>query len=409
MKSSYKALAAYIEPVNQLNDGMEVKELLGISNQKFFQNSHTNTIDIDLQTYRIVRTNQFAYNRATTRNGDKISIALRQGNDCIVSPSYRIFRSKDENELNSEYLMMWFRRPEFDRYARFKSHGSAHEFFEYDQMCQVELPIPHITKQREIVKEYNVIQNRIALNQQLIQKLEETAQAIYKAWFVDFEFPDENKIPYKSNGGEMVWNEELQKEIPLGWEVGILKDVLECNPETLSINDNFSSILYLDTSNITNNRINELQELNLDTDEIPSRARRKVKDNDIIYSTVRPALKHYGIIKNLPENLIVSTGFAVFRMKNSNLSSELIYSFLTDEKTITFLQAKAEMSVSTYPSVTSDDILNLDFVIPSEEVLNMTKEIFKSKDDFINLKNKENQKLAELKNLLLSKLATIEN
>ncbi|MFZ1788626.1 MAG: restriction endonuclease subunit S [Saprospiraceae bacterium] len=180
MQSNYKALASYIEPVNQLNDGMEVKELLGISNQKFFQNSHTNTIDIDLQTYRIVRTNQFAYNRATTRNGDKISIALRQGNDCIVSPSYRIFRSKDENELNSEYLMMWFRRPEFDRYARFKSHGSAHEFFEYDQMCQVELPIPHIDKQREIVKEYNVIQNRIALNQQLIQKLEETAQAIYR-------------------------------------------------------------------------------------------------------------------------------------------------------------------------------------------------------------------------------------
>jgi len=409
MKSSYKALAAYIEPVNQLNDGMEVKELLGISNQKFFQNSHTNTIDIDLQTYRIVRTNQFAYNRATTRNGDKISIALRQGNDCIVSPSYRIFRSKDENALNSEYLMMWFRRPEFDRYARFKSHGSAHEFFEYELMCQVELPIPHIAKQREIVKEYNVIQNRIALNQQLIQKLEETAQAIYKQWFVEFEFPDENGSPYKSNDGEMVWNEELQKEIPKGWEVGILKDVLECNPESLSINDNFSSILYLDTSNITNNRINELQELNLDTDEIPSRARRKVKDNDIIYSTVRPALKHYGIVKNLPENLIVSTGFAVFRMKYSNLSSELIYSFLTDEKTITFLQAKAEMSVSTYPSVTSDDILNLDFVIPSEEVLNMTKEIFKSKDDFINLKNKENQKLAELKNLLLSKLATIEN
>ncbi|MFN7437445.1 MAG: restriction endonuclease subunit S, partial [Bacteroidota bacterium] len=205
MKSNYKALATYIEPVNQLNDGMEVKELLGISNQKFFQNSHTNTIDIDLQTYRIVRTNQFAYNRSTTRNGDKISIALRQGNDCIVSPSYRIFRSKDENELNSEYLMMWFRRPEFDRYARFKSHGSAHEFFEYDQMCQVELPIPSIDKQREIVKEYNVIQNRIILNQQLIQKLEETAQAIYRAWFVEFEFPDEKGKPYKSNGGEMVW------------------------------------------------------------------------------------------------------------------------------------------------------------------------------------------------------------
>src|SRR5574343_106893 len=185
MKSSFKKLGPYIEVVNQFNDRMEVEELLGISNNKNFQNSHTNTIGIDLAAYRVVRTGQFAYNRATTRNGDKISIALRQGNDCIVSPSYRIFRSKDENILNSEYLMMWFRRPEFDRYARFKSHGSAHEFFEWEQMTEVELPVPHIDKQREIVKEYNTIQNRKALNQQLIQKLEETAQAIYREWFVE--------------------------------------------------------------------------------------------------------------------------------------------------------------------------------------------------------------------------------
>ena len=160
---------------------------------------------------------QFAYNRATTRNGDKISIALRQDNDCIVSLSYRVFRSKDENILNSEYLMMWFRRPEFDRYARFKSHGSAREIFDWEEMCNTLLPIPHIDKQREIVKEYNTVQNRIALNQKLIQKLEETAQAIYKEWFVEFEFPNGNGKPYKSNGGEMVWCEEVGKEVPKGW------------------------------------------------------------------------------------------------------------------------------------------------------------------------------------------------
>lgn len=407
MKSSYKKLGQYIEPVNQLNVGMEVEELLGISNNKYFQNSHTNTIGIDLATYRVVRTGQFAYNRATTRNGDKISIALRQGDDCIVSPSYRIFKSKDENFLNSEYLMMWFRRPEFDRYARFKSHGSAHEFFEWEQMTEVELPIPHISKQREIVQEYNAIQNRIALNQQLIQKLEETAQAIYREWFVEFEFPDENGKPYKRNGGEMVWCEELGKEIPKGWNLERLGDFLVCNPETLTNKDNFETILYLDTSNITNNKIDELQELNLISDEIPSRARRKVKSNDIIYSTVRPALRHYGIIKNLPKNLIVSTGFAVFRVEAKILFPELVYSFLTDDKTVAYLQAKAEMSVSTYPSITSDDILNLDFVIPSNKILNKARNIFKSKDDFINLKNKENQKLTELKALLLSRMASV--
>src|SRR5665213_1507619 len=118
MKSNYKRLGDFIRPGNEFNEGMEVKELLGISNNKYFQNSHTNTIGIDLQDYRIVRMGQFAYNRATTRNGDKISIALRQGDDCIVSPSYRIFQVVDETKLLSEYVMMWFRRSEFDRYAR---------------------------------------------------------------------------------------------------------------------------------------------------------------------------------------------------------------------------------------------------------------------------------------------------
>jgi type I restriction enzyme S subunit len=96
------------------------------------------------------------------------------------------------------------------------SHGSTRENFSWEEMCNAELPIPDITKQRKIVKEYNVLVNRIALNNQLIQKLEETAQAIYKQWFVDFEFPDENGKPYKSNGGEMI--ESKQGEIPKDWQ-----------------------------------------------------------------------------------------------------------------------------------------------------------------------------------------------
>jgi type I restriction enzyme S subunit len=407
---NYKRIGEHIRLVDERNKGLQVKQLLGLSISKQFIPSVANIIGTDMENYKIIRKNQFACSTMQVRRDKKMPVALLQEVDeAIISQAYPIFEVKDEKELLPEYLMMWFTRSEFDREACFHAVGGVRGSLEWEDFENLQLPIPHPNKQREIVKEYNVIQNRITLNQQLIQKLEETAQAIYRQWFVEFEFPDEYGKPYKSNGGEMVWNEELGKEIPKGWEVGKLGDVLECNPETLSSNDNFKSILYLDTSNITNNSINELQELDLENDEIPSRAKRKAKDNDIIFSTVRPALKHYGIIKNLPENLIVSTGFAVFRVKEFNLFPELVYSFLTDEKTITFLQAKAEMSVSTYPSVTSDDILNLDFVIPSKEILNMAKDIFKSKDDFINLKNKENQKLSELKDLLLSKLATLEN
>ena len=410
MKSNYKRIGDFIEPVKVRNSDLKAKKLLGININKFFMPSVANIVGTDLSKYKVVQQNQFACNRMHVGRDYRIPIAVSPNKEpFMVSPAYDVFEIKNTKELLPEYLMMWFSRAEFDRNAWFYTDADVRGGLAWQAFENMQLPIPHPDKQREIVAEYDTVQNRIKLNEQLIQKLEETAQAIYKQWFVEFEFPDEEGKPYKSNGGALVWNEELGKEIPEGWDVGKIGDVLECNPETLSSNDNFKSILYLDTSNITNNRINELQELDLENDEIPSRARRKVKYNDIIFSTVRPALKHYGIIKNLPENLIVSTGFAVFRVKELNLFPELVYSFLTDEKTINFLQAKAEMSVSTYPSVTSDDIMNLDFAKPNEKVLDLARDIFKSKDDFINLKNKENQKLTELKELLLSKLATVEN
>ena len=359
MKSSYKALAPYIEPVNQLNDGMEVKELLGISNQKFFQNSHTNTIDIDLQTYRIVRTNQFAYNRATTRNGDKISIALRQGNDCIVSPSYRIFRSKDENELNSEYLMMWFCRPEFDRYARFKSHGSAHEFFEYDQMCQVELPIPHIDKQKEIVKEYNVIQKRITLNQQLIKKLEETAQAIYKEWFVE--------------GID-------RKNLPEGWKMGKLTDLIEIKYGKAYSNLSEGNIPLYGSGGLMG------------------------KVNKSLYTKASVLIPRKGTLSNImflnhPFWCVDTMFYSIFNAEENGYYSYYI---------LKQLDFDSLNQGSAVPSMTTAFLNDIDVVLPDKNTLenfnNTLKLIIKHKENL----DLENQKLTELKELLLSKLATLE-
>ena len=376
MKSNYKPLGEYIEPINQLNDGMEVKELLGISNQKFFQNSHTNTIGIDLQLYRIVRTNQFAYNRATTRNGDKISIALKQGNDCIVSPSYRIFRSRNEGKLNSEYLMMWFRRPEFDRYVRFKSHGSAHEFFEYDQMCQVELPIPHITKQREIVKEYNVIQNRITLNQQLIQKLEKTAQAIYKRWFVEFEFP----------------------------EMTFLKEYVVTNPKLELRKGKMAA--YVEMAN--------LSETSMGIDgkvEREYQGGSRFQNNDTLLARITPCLENgkTAFVNILDENEVAagSTEFIVIRAKK-NVSPYWVYCLAKDEGFRTF--AISSMIGSSGRQRVHEKYLE-EFQLPKIDFIKMeefdktAKPIF----EIVRLKSKENQKLTELKDLLLSKLATVEN
>ena len=180
---NYQRLGDYIRPVDVRNRDLKVNLSQGICNAKYFQNPKQ--VADNPETHKVVRTGQFAYNRATTRNGDKISIALREGPDCTVSSAYQVFEIVDENQLDPKYLMMWFKRPEFDRLAIFYSHGSAHEFFEWDAMCEVRLPIPSIARQREIVEEYETLSRRIRLNEQMIARLEETAQALYRKMFVD--------------------------------------------------------------------------------------------------------------------------------------------------------------------------------------------------------------------------------
>lgn len=408
MKSNYKPLGKYIQPVVGRNIDLGNLPLVGLSITKKFIPSIANTIGTDMSTYRIIEKNQFAYGPVTSRNGDKITIALFKDYDkALISQAYIPFEVKDTNDLDPEYLMMWFSRPEFDRYARFMSHGSAREIFEWESMCNTLLPVPKIETQKEIVAEYSTIVNRINLNNQLIQKLEETAQAIYKQWFVDFEFPNDDGKPYKSSGGEMVESE--LGEIPKGWSVKNVGDVVNCNTSTLTLNDQFETIEYLDTSSITNNEIEEIQTLNLLNDEIPSRAKRKVKHNDIIFSTVRPNLKHFGILKNPKPNLIVSTGFAVLTPTYPNICGELIYLLITNEENLKSLQARAEMSVSTYPSINPEDLLNIHLVLPNKEILLSADEILNPQFDLAECKKIENKLLKSMKDLLLSKLATIEN
>lgn len=407
MKSNYKKLGQFIQQVSIKNSDLRVDNLLGVSITKEFIKSIANTIGTDMTTYKIVKKNQFTYGSITSRNGDKISIALLQEDEAIVSTSYTVFEVIDINELLPEYLMMWFRRPEFDRYARYMSHGSTREAFGWEEMCDVELPVPTLEKQKEIIKEYHAITDRIKLNEQLNQKLENTAQSIYKEWFLNFEFPDENGKLYKSNGGEMVYCDELDMEIPKGWSIDSLENYVNCNSSTFSKKDKFEKIKYLDTSSITNNKIDNIQILDVDKDVIPSRAKRKVKHNSILYSTVRPNLCHFGLIKKPPKNLIVSTGFVVIDTTDK-LLAEYIFLFLTSNKLIQYFQSKAEMSVSTYPSIKPEDIQESKILIPEDRVLNNLKQVLEPLYILQLNKNDESKNLLLLKETLLSKMATIE-
>lgn len=171
MREGYEFLGKYITPVDERNRDLSITNLLGVSIEKKFIPSIANIVGTDLSNYKIVRTGQFAYGPVTSRNGEKISIALLEGEDCIISSSYSVFMITDTAQLDPEYLMLWFKRPEFDRYARYKSHGSVREIFDWDEMCDVELPIPAIEKQKEIVKAYRAITERIELKRKINDNL----------------------------------------------------------------------------------------------------------------------------------------------------------------------------------------------------------------------------------------------
>lgn len=151
-KYHYTPIGQYLEESDERNTELKINLSQGVANSKIFQDPKQ--VAANSKADKIVRQGYFAFNRATTRNGEKISIAYREGPDCTVSSAYGVFRIKDTNVLNPYFLWMWFRRPEFDRYARYKSKGSAHEFFDFEEMCRVEIPLPPIDVQNAVVALY---------------------------------------------------------------------------------------------------------------------------------------------------------------------------------------------------------------------------------------------------------------
>jgi type I restriction enzyme S subunit len=160
-----KLLGPYIKPIDTRNKDGSVKLFQGVSNNKHFMTPKQ--IGANIYNAKVVKAGQFAYNKATTRNGEKISIAYRTGETCAVSSAYQVFEIKEKEKLLPEFLLLWFTRKEFDRYAIFMSEGSAHEFFDYDKMCNVKLPIPNIKVQEAIVTIYHTLETRKRINEQL--------------------------------------------------------------------------------------------------------------------------------------------------------------------------------------------------------------------------------------------------
>ena len=378
MRSNYKPLGKYIRLVDERNAELHDLPLMGLSVSKVFFPTIANLVGTDMSTYKIVYKNQFTYIADTSRRGDKIAIALNGKFDkMLVSQAYTPFEVSNTNELDPEYLMMWFRRPEFDRYARFKSHGSAREIFDWEDMCNTLLPVPSITMQREIVKEYNVVQNRVALNQQLIQKLEETAQTIYKQRFVD-------------------GKEDINKTT--------LSHYITTNPQ-LSIKKNSIST-YIEMNDLTTTSM-----------RIGGAIKReyiggsKFQNNDTLLARITPCLENgktaFVDILEKGEIAAGSTEFIVMRAKK-NISPYWVYCLARDDNFRSY--AISSMVGSSGRERVHEKYLE-NFILPEinpdymNDFHSKAEPIFK----MVNVKSNEIVNLTILQDLLLSKLATIDS
>ena len=206
-RSDYKRLGNYIREVDVRNRDLAVTNLLGLSMTKQFRPSTSNIVGVDLSKYKVVNNNVFAFDPMSVIRVHKVPIALNETDSpIIVSPAYITFESIDEDLLNPQYLMMWFRRAEFDRYADFKSDSSVRGGYNWDELCETMVCIPSIERQRAMVAEYETLSRRIDLNRSMIAQQEATAQTLYRKMFVDDIDPE---------------------HLPAGWRVGTLGEIAE--------------------------------------------------------------------------------------------------------------------------------------------------------------------------------------
>ncbi len=172
MKSNYDVLGNHIRLIDNRNKNAITDRVLGININKYFMPSVANVIGTDLSRYKLIEKGQFACNPMHVGRDERLPVSLYTDEvPAIVSPAYFMFEIIDREILNDAYLMMWFRRPEFDRICWLKTDASVRGGITWDDICRMKLPIPSIDKQREIVNVYKAITDRIALKQQINDNL----------------------------------------------------------------------------------------------------------------------------------------------------------------------------------------------------------------------------------------------
>jgi len=381
MSANYKKLGDYIQPVDIRNSDLKVSHLLGLSIEKCFIESIANTIGTDFRPYKIVKKRQFAYGPVTSRNGDKITIALlKEADVCIISSSYSVFEITDTTKLLPEYLMLWFSRPEFDRYARYKSHGSVREIFDWDEMCRVELPIPDLKEQEKIVNNYNAITKRIQLKQKINENLEKTAQCLFeKMWESDeCEEVELSKLADLTSSKRVFFDEYVPEGIPF-YRGGEITEKRQGFP--------ISNPLY-----ITEESYNE----KIEKYGVPNAG-------DILITAVGTIGNSYMVTEN--DKFYFKDGNLIWFRNFQNNSNYIIYDFLNSKQ---FKNKIEQISIgSTQTALTISGLSKIKIKIPQETVFEEYLGKSKSIQSTIQNNNAELEKLFNLRNIIVSRISGI--
>lgn len=388
MKNNYRKLGDYIQPVDVRNSDLKVSHLLGLSIDKCFIESIANTIGTDFRPYKIVKKGQFAYGPVTSRNGEKITIALLEEPECIISSSYAVFEITDTSKLLPEYLMLWFSRPEFDRYARYKSHGSVREIFDWAEMCRVELPVPPLNEQQKIVNTYNAITNRIQIKQKINENILKQGIQIVQN-FVG------NAIYSNKTDSEI---EEIKSSLPINQKMITIKEF--CMNTKSGSTPSRTEMDYWKNGNIPWLKSGEVHNnITVETEEyITKKATEETSAKLLPENTVLMAM--YGVTAGEVGYLGIeaTTNQAICGMICNSLedAAYLYFSLLQNQKEISSLANGGAQN-----NLSKELIENLKLVIP-ENISELNLNVLVRN---LILNTKELQKLNQLKQLIVSQIS----
>lgn len=383
MKSNYEPLGKHIRLVDYRNSEEVTSTVLGISIDKEFMPSVANVIGTDLSRYKLISKGLFACNPMHVGRDERLPIALyEKANPAIVSPAYFMFEIIDHDILNEEYLMMWFRRPEFDRECWFMTDGSVRGGITWDDLCRIKLPVPSYTRQCEIVESYRAITERIALKRAENDNLDSTMQAIYKNYFIDF-------TPFKS---EPTCSTKLGK-IPASWSICKFFDLC----------DLLNGRAYSQEELLDSGKYRVLRVGNFFTKNSWYYSDMELEDNKYCYPddllfcwSASFGLYIWNDVKTIYHYHIWKIDFS----KTAPCYREYIYLYLKQE--LNKLSKEGHGSVMAH--LTKSGVENLDIVSPPEEII---KQFHNSIIPFIEHKKlveKEVQQLTELRESILSKM-----